>query len=168
MKQQVIQTAALAALLTVTTSCSLSAHPPKWEKFTFNGQEFQSGGIDNRPAIWLRDGYSPRIAEPQDASLDYGKLPPKSGAIAGVCYLQISGGKLADQSGAKPLPDEQITISSSKYGISVTRSDAAGFFIEELFPGDYQLYCRGAGLEVRVKEGQTVLVPIKGAKRMVD
>ena len=161
-------TTALAALLTLTASCSLSANPAKWEKFSFNGQDFQSDGLENRPAIWVREGYIPRVKEPDDASHDYGKLPPKAGAVAGLCYLQISGGKLVDQSGSKPLPDEQITIRSPKYGISVTRSDAAGFFIEELFPGDYQFFCRGTGVEVRVQAGTTVLVPIRGAKRMAD
>jgi len=50
----------------------------------------------------------------------------------------------------------------------VTRSDATGIFIEELFPGDYQLSCRGAEVAVIVEEGKTVLVPIRGAKRMAD
>ena len=166
--KRLILTAALAALIPLTAACSLSASPSKWQKYSFNGQEFQTGGIENRPSIWLRDGYTPKVEEPRDASLDYGKLPPKTGAVAGVCYLQSSGGKFADQSGTRPLPDEQITINSSKYGVSVTRSDAAGFFIEELFPGEYQFFCRGIGIAVRVKEGVTVLVPIRGAKRMAD
>jgi len=168
MKDRIVLISALAAVLTSTASCSLSANPTNWEKVSFNGQGFQNGSIENRPSLWLRDGYTPRVTEPRDASLNFGKLPPKSGAIAGVCYLQISGAKLDDQSGAEPLPDEQITIRSPKYGVSVTRSDAAGIFIEELFPGDYQLFCRGAGVAVRVNEGQTVLVPIRGAKRMAD
>lgn len=146
----------------------MSANPPTWEKYSFNGLEFQRGGIENRPSIWVRRGYIPRIEEPRDASLDYGKLPPKAGAVAGICYQQTSGGKLADQSGTKPLPDEQITISSREFGTSVTRSDAAGFFVEELFPGDYRLFCRGAEIAVSVKKGQSVLVPIRGGKRMVD
>ena len=168
MKEQLILTAALAALLTLTASCSLSANPAKWEKFSFNGQDFQADGLENRPVIWVRDGYIPRVKEPDDASRDDGKLPPKAGAVAGLCYLQISGGKLVAQSGAIPLPNEQITIRHPKDGVSVTSSDGAGFFIEKLFPGDYQLFCRGAGVAVRVKAGTTVLVPIRGAKRMAD
>jgi len=168
MKEQLILKTALAALLTLTTSCSLSANPAKWEKFSFNGQDFQADGFENRPAIWVRADYIPRVKEPDDASRDAGKLPPKAGAVAGLCYLQISGGKLVDQSGAIPLPNEQITIRHPKDSVSVTSSDGAGFFVKELFPGDYQLFCRGTGVEVRVKEGTTVLVPIRGAKRMAD
>jgi hypothetical protein len=168
MKDRLMLTTALAALLTLTASCSLSASPGKWDKFSFNGQAFQPGGLGNRPSVWIRDGYIPRVEEPGNASRDSGKLPPKAGAVAGLCYVQTSGGKLADQSGSRPLPDELITIKSSEYGVSVTRSDAAGFFIEELFPGDYQFFCRGAGVEVRGQEGTTVLVPIRGAKRMAD
>jgi len=168
MKPRIILTSVLAALLSLTAACTLSATPAKWEKFSFNGQGFQKGGRENWPAIWLRDGFTPRVAEPHSTSLDFGKLPPQSGAVAGVCYLQISGGKLGDGNGTEPLPDEQITISSTKHGVSVTRSDAAGIFIEELFPGDYQLSCRGAEVAVIVKEGKTVLVPIRGAKRMAD
>lgn len=159
----------LMGTLTVQlAACSLPATPSTWEKYSFNGQEFQRGGIESRPSLWIRYGYLPRIEEPRDASRNYGKLPPKSGAVAGICYLQTSGGKLADQSGAKPLPDEQITISSRELGVSVTRSDTAGFFVEELFPGDYRLFCRGAEVSVSIKEGQTALVPIRGGKRMVD
>jgi len=168
MKEQRILTAALAALLTLTASCSLSANQAKWEKFSFNGQDFQADGLENLPVIWVRDGYIPRVKEPDDASRDAGKLPLKAGAIAGLCYLRISGGKLVAQSGAIPLPNEPITIRHPKDGVSVTNSDGAGFFIEKLLPGDYQLFCRGAGVAVRVQAGTTVLVPIRGAKRMAD
>jgi hypothetical protein len=168
MKEQLMLTIVLAALLTLTASCSLSASPTKWEKFTFNGQDFQTGRFENSPSIWTRAGYTPRIKEPDSASRDSGKLPPKTGAVAGICYLQTSGGKIAVQSGAIPLPHEQITFRNREFGTSVTSSDVAGFFIKELFPGDYQLFCRGAVVDVRAIEGQTVLVPIRGGKRMAD
>ena len=168
MKKQLMLTTALAVLLTLTASCSLSANLAKWEKFSFDGHYFQSGDLENRPAFWVRTGYLPRVTAPDDASRDHGKLPPNTGAVAGLCYLQTSGGKLVDRSGAMPLPHEQITISSTEYGTAVTSSDAAGFFIKELFPGDYRLFCRGTAVDVRAIEGQTVLVPIRGGKRMAD
>ena len=168
MKEQLILTTALAALLTLTAACTLSANPAKWEKFSFNGQDFQAGGPENSPAIWVRAGYLPRVAEPDEASRNLGKLPPNTGAVAGLCYRQTSGGKLVDQSSTIPLPNEQITISSPQEGVSVTSSNAAGVFIKELFPGNYQLFCRGTGIEVRVTVGTTILVPIRGAKRMAD
>lgn len=163
MKKSLLAIAFMAALLLLTTSCAA-----KWEKFSFNGQQFQAGSLDNSLSIWVRDGYTPRLVEPEGAALDFGRLPAKTGAVVGICYLQTSGGKLADQSGTQPLANEQITIMSQEYGVSITRSDAAGLFIETLFPGNYQFYCRGAGVDVKVRAGKTVLVPLRGAKRMVD
>jgi hypothetical protein len=113
----------------------------------------------------------PRIDQPEKLAVDTGKLPPGTGAVAGICYLQTSGGKLndnTDNTTIKPYPDEQIVIKNNQEGISVTRTDDAGYFIEALFPGKYELLCRGAGKPVTVKRGETTLVPLRGGKRMAD
>jgi len=152
-----------------TASCSHSnSQVYSWQPYTFNGVEFVNQKIAGLPSIWIRDGYYPRTAEPEKVTADSGKLSPRSGAVAGVCYIHSSGGKLADRSGFEPLPDEQITIRNARYGVSVIRSDSAGFFMEELFPETYELFCRGARREVIVREGKTVLTVIRGGKRMVD
>lgn len=152
----------------MTYFCSWAADLSKWERYSFNGRVFQHGGTYNSPSIWLRNGFTPSVEEPRDPSVNISKLPPVSGAVAGICYLQSSGGKFADHSKAKPLSAEQITIRNLEFGTSIIRSNNRGFFVKALRPGSYQLFCRGAGVEVMVKEGQTTLIPIKGAKRMTD
>ena len=152
-----------------TASCSHSnSQIHLWQPYTFNGVEFVNQKMTGLPSIWVRDGYSPRTSEPDKITADTGKLPPGSGALSGVCYIHTSGGKLVDRSGFEPLADEQITIRNARYGVSVIRSDSAGFFIEELFPETYELFCRGAKTEVIVREGKTVFAVIRGGKRMVD
>jgi hypothetical protein len=168
MQQHFTLTISLAAMILLTTSCSLPAMSEKWVKYSFNGHQFQIGSGENSPFIWLRDGYTPRRDDPREVSPDNGKLPPKRGAVAGICFARVTGGKLTDTTGVIPLPEERITISNSNSGTSYAKSDSAGFFVEVLLPGDYQLTCRGTGTGVRVKQGQTALVTIRGAKRMND
>jgi hypothetical protein len=153
----------------LSASCSHSnSRISLWQPYTFNGVEFVNQKIEGLPSIWVRDGFSPRTEEPEKAAVDTGKLPPGSGAVSGVCYIHSSGGKIADKSGFELLPDEQITIRNSRDGASVIRSDAAGLFTEELSPDPYQLFCRGAKVQVVVREGKTVLTVIRGGKRMAD
>jgi hypothetical protein len=153
----------------LSASCSHSnSRISAWQPYTFNGVEFVNQRIEGLPSIWVRDGFSPRTEEPEKASVDTGRLPSGNGAVSGVCYVHSSGGKLADRSGFEPLADEQITIRNPRYGVSVIRSDSAGFFTEELLPEAYELFCRGAKTTVVVRDGKTVLTVIRGGKRMVD
>jgi hypothetical protein len=156
-------------VISLTAACSHSNNQMyPWQPYTFNGVEFVNQKITGLPSVWLRDGYYPRTGEPEKVTADTGKLSPGSGAVSGVCYIQSSGGKIADRSGFEPLADEQITIKNARYGVSVIRSDSAGFFMEELFPETYELFCRGAKADIVVREGKTVLTVIRGGKRMVD
>jgi len=148
------------------SSCTLSAST--WQPYTFDGTEFHPGEITGKPSLWLRDGFMPRTEKPGLQTDNIGSLPPKSGAVAGICYLQTSGGKLADQSGFTPYADEQIIIRTARDGIFVTRTDSNGIFTETLYPGEYEFTCRGAGIPAAVKEGKTTLVRIRGGKRMAD
>jgi len=148
------------------SSCAQTAST--WQPYTFNGSAFQQGEINGKASLWLRDGFIPRTEKPLAGAFDIGSLPPKSGAVAGICYLQTSGGKLADQSGYTPYADEQIIIRSARDGIFVTRTDSNGIFTETLYPGEYEFSCRGAGNPAVVKEGKTTLIRIRGGKRMAD
>jgi hypothetical protein len=100
--------------------------------------------------------------------MDADRLPPGNGAVAGICYTQASGGKIADRNLIAPLPDEQISIRNKDDGVSVTRTDGSGYFMEVLPPGDYELFCRGIRVHATIKRGETTLVPIRGGKRMAD
>lgn len=148
------------------SSCTLSAST--WQPYTFNGTGFLPGEPGGKPSIWLRDGFTPRTGKPLDGADDLGSLPPKSGAVAGICYLQTGGGKLVDHSGYTPYADEQILIRSARDGLFVTRTDSNGIFIETLYPGEYEFSCRGAASPAVIKEGKTTLVRIRGGKRMAD
>ncbi len=151
------------------SSCTLPATTAStWQPFSFNGTGFVPGEREGMPSLWIRDGFIPRTEKMGPEAADIGRLPAKVGAVAGVCYLQTSGGKLADTSGSTPYADEQITIKSASDGVFVTRTDDRGLFIETLYPGEYEFSCRGAGSPARVFEGKTTLVTIRGGKRMVD
>lgn len=158
----------LITLLSLS-ACTLSARTASpWRPYTFDGKEFVPGELEGTPSFWIRDGFIPRTEQPGARAVDSGHLPAKSGAVAGICYLQTSGGKLADQSGTAPYGDEQITIRSARDGVFVTRTDAKGLFIETLYPGEYEFSCRGAGSSAVITEGKTTLVRIRGGKRMAD
>jgi len=158
----------LAALL-MLTSCSITTrNSSNWQPYTFTGSEIIPAEANGLKTVWLRDGFMPRGEKPGAQESDLGSLPPKSGAIAGICYIQASGGKLADQSGYAVLMDEQVTIKSTRDGIFVARTDEKGVFIETLYPGEYEFSCRGAGRTAVIKEGKTTLVQIRGGKRMAD
>lgn len=158
----------LITLLTLS-SCSLpSTTASTWQPVAFNGIEFVPGEQKDMPTLWIRDGFIPRTEKLGSAAENIGRLPSKVGAVAGICYLQASGGKLADKSGIAPYADEQITIKSTREGVFVTRTDDNGLFIETLYPGEYNFSCRGAGASAVITEGKTTLVRIRGGKRMVD
>ncbi len=156
-----------AILLSAACSHS-SSQISLWQPFTFNGVAFVNQRIDGLPSLWVREGYYPRTSQPDNATAGTGRLQPGSGAVSGTCYIHSSGGKIADKSGFDLLREEQITVKNASQGVSVIRSDSAGFFTEELFPGRYELFCRGAKTEVTVRESKTVLAVIRGGKRMVD
>jgi hypothetical protein len=160
----------LIAIIPFIVSCVPAGTSP-WRPYFFNGNEFQPSVAGTAQKLWLRKGYLPRLDEPGTYAVDTGKLPPGTGAVAGICYLQTSGGKLGnntDNTTVKPYPDEQVVIKNRQEGISVTRTDEAGYFIEALFPGDYELLCRGAAKPITVIKGETTLVPLRGGKRMAD
>ena len=139
-----------------------------WKAYTFDGIKF-SPTSDNSPyTIWVRSGHFPSTAEPVPGSASADRLPPGTGAVAGICYLQTTGGKTAAQNSFTPYPDEQITFKSNTEGVSVTRTDKDGYFIEYLTAGKYELFCRGVRTEFSIKKGETTLVPIRGGKRMAD
>jgi len=154
-------------LFSLTLSCA-GGHSSPWKPFLFDGTHFAPATDITAKAIWLRSGHFPSTTAPTAGPASPDRLPPGTGAVAGICYLQTSGGKISPHSSFTPYPDEQITFKSKTDGVSVTRTDKDGYFIEYLKAGDYELLCRGARTEVRISQGETTLVPIRGGKRMAD
>lgn len=155
-------------LLLAPLMFSCSSNGAAWTPYLFDGTDFRVAPDGQTKSVWLRYGYFPYLG--QEAPLDTAttKLPAGTGAVAGICYLQTSGGKLVTQSRITPLPDEQITMKLSGEGAFVTRTDDSGYFSDALYPGEYEFYCRGVKVTGRVKQGETTLLPIRGGKRMAD
>ena len=148
-------------------SCA-GGHASAWKPYFFDGVNFSPASDSTSTAIWLRNGHFPSTSEPTAGSASSDRLPPGTGAVAGICYSQTTGGKIAAQHSFTPYPNEQITFKSKSEGVSVKRSDKDGYFAAYMKAGDYELFCRGARIEFRIKQGETTLVPIRGGKRMVD
>lgn len=157
----------LLMILPAIASCT-STHSGNWQPYTFNGKNFSPAFEGVTGAVWIREGNYPIIADeaPDRATID--PLPKDTGAVAGICYLQTTGGKIADHNTFTPYPDERITFKSSVDGVSVARTDKNGYFLEYLLIGDYEVFCRGVKSEFRIRRGETTFIPIRGGKRMAD
>lgn len=159
--------ATLLLLLTpLLISCSSNATP--WTPYRLSEAGFHPSTDVTSKALWVRPGFFPYSGQDPPQAADSSKLPKGTGAVAGICYLQTSGGKIANQQLITPLPDEQITMKLRGEGVFVTRTDANGYFTDALHPGDYEFYCRGAKVAGRIRLGETTLIPIRGWKRMAD
>jgi hypothetical protein len=95
-------------------------------------------------------------------------LPANKGALAGICYFQNSGGKLAGGSGYAPCPRTPITISSGNTVVTNVLSDENGYFVALLAAGSYMIGSGAFAAKATVENDTTVLVPLRAGKRMVD
>jgi len=154
-------------IIPLLLSCA-AGNSTLWQPYIFDGTDFSPATETTSGTIWLRSGHFPAISETAPAAERSDRLSPKTGAVAGICYLQTSGGKLSGQEPFTPYPDEQITLKNKKYGVFVTRTDKNGKFAEQLPTGKYELFCRGVRTEITIKQGETTLAPIRGGKRMAD
>lgn len=163
---QTARTVLLFLLTPVIFSCS--SNGASWTPYLFNGSGFYHSMDAPSKALWIRPGYFPYSGQDSPQTSANIKLPKGTGAVAGICYLQTSGGKIANQNMITPLPDEQITMKLSGEGVFVTRTDEQGYFTDALYPGDYEFYCRGVKVSGRIRPGETTLIPLRGGKRMAD
>lgn len=148
-------------------SCA-GGHSSPWKAYVFDGSTFAPAQDTLSTALWVRSGHVPATVAPTSKTAASDRLPPGTGAVAGICYIHTSGGKIAAHTAFTPCPDEQITFKNKKEGVSVTRTDKDGYFIEHLPAGEYELFCRGVRAEFRITHGETTLVPVRGGKRMAD
>lgn len=155
----VVLTVVLLVALCQTALCS-------WNSAVFNGQEFLGAKQGGYPLIRHRSGFLPFVDysgnRPNEA-----KLADGSGAIAGICYIQSSGGKAHALSGFIPMAGEPVELHSGKTVLTI-RSDAAGYFLLAVPEGSYEIKVRGISRKISVEKGKTVFVPMRGGKRMVD
>jgi hypothetical protein len=134
-----------------------------WHSFRFDGSGFAEGS--GKGAILVRDGYLP--VQAADGAPREDPLPAGTGAVALLCYQQVSGGKLQSQAGYRAIPGAALSV----HGAAVTlaaRVDAGGYLILALPAGSYEFKAFGFTKRVNVVQGKNALVSIRGGKRMVD
>lgn len=163
-----ISRSALLLLLSPLFFACSNSNASSWTPYMFNGTSFYIANDTPSKAIWIRHGFLPYSGQDSPYTAANMKLPPGTGAVAGICYLLTSGGKIASQNMITPLPDEQITMKLTGEGIFVTRTDNSGYFTDALYPGDYEFSCRGVKVLGKVRTGETTFIPLRGGKRMAD
>ena len=159
----------LMVLVMCMTVSAFSKRPAAdWNYYHFDGHRFISGQPANGGAyLALRDGVLP-VFLPRPTKVEAVALPAGKGALAGICYIQRSGGKLSESNGHLPCPPTYITISTGNTAITSVLSDENGYFMALLPPGRYRVSSGAFVVETKVEIVSTVLVPLRAGKRMVD
>jgi hypothetical protein len=163
----------LLAVLTVAVMAGVvsafSLRPEAtWNYYHFNGSGFSAGQpADQRPFMAVRDHVLP-VVMLRMAKVEAVALPPATGALAGICYIQSSGGKLGGGRGYSPSPRTPLTMYSGQTVVLLTQSDDSGYFVAVLPDGAYHVVSGAFTAEAIVEKGTTTLVPLQTGKRMVD
>jgi hypothetical protein len=110
----------------------------------------------------------PAVVTASTAPTEQSALPDGTGVIAGICYLQSSGGKLGGSSGFAPYSHVPLLISSGGKQFVKVQTDDHGYFIAVLPAGVYSVGNAPSTAEITVERGVTTLVPLRAGKRMVD
>jgi hypothetical protein len=153
----------LTAILAITLAGPSLAADNDWRTLSFAGREYRA---DANGALAVRDGYLP-FRRYSGLVLRENRLPAGTGALAGICFVQVSGGRLGSAAGSLPLSGEAIEVSGKRLSLAV-RTDRDGYFVLALPPAAYELRWRGFAQKVTVSNGTTTLVALRGGKRLVD
>jgi hypothetical protein len=140
-----------------------SGHP--WH---FNGRGFSPGRGDGSVVVLVRDGYLPVADRGSETVAPTTPMPDGQGVIAGICYIQVSGGKLAGRSGTLPMAGYSLKITAASGESRLAATDDRGYFLLPLPAGVYQVQGEGAPAQVTVTAGKTSLVALRTGKRMAD
>ena len=143
------------------------AEPPqKWRTSHFVENTFREGASSDVPTVYHREGFLPFVSSAEKPVAD-DPLPQGAGAVVIFCYIQSTGGRTKTQSEGYPLPDTAVQVSDGKIKV-VLRTDGNGYVVASLPAGQYEIAVRGMIRKIVVKERQTLLVPIRAGKRMVN
>lgn len=154
--------------LTLPSPASAAAKLPAdvWSFYHFDGTAFAPGpAVDGSAFLAVREKLLPVVLTVQAAPIEKTVLPDGAGAIAGICYLQSSGGKLGGGAGFKSYPRLPLLISSEGKEFVTVQTDNHGYFVVVLPAGVYSV---GSGPSITVERGIATLVPLRVGKRMVD
>lgn len=161
---------AVLAVIVMCVAVSAASKRPgaAWNYYHFDGHGFVAGQpADDSPYLAVRDRAVPLVLT-RAARTEAVALPANKGALAGICYIQNSGGKLAGGSGYAPCPRTPITISSGNKDVTTVLSDENGYFVALLAAGSYRIGSGAFAADVTVENGATVFAPLRAGKRMVD
>ena len=161
---------AVLAVIIICASVSAASKRPAaaWNYYHFDGRAFVAGPpADERPFLAMRDRVIPVVLNSK-AGIEAIALPPDNGALAGICYIQSSGGKLEGGSSYIPTPGITVTILSGGTVVLRTQTDGSGYFVALLPAGDYRVSSGAFAAEATLENGTTTLVPLRAGKRMVD
>jgi hypothetical protein len=140
-----------------------------WNYYHFDGKAFTPGpATDGSAFVAVREKVRPVVLTTQTADIEQTALPDGAGVIAGICYLQSSGGKLGGGSEFKPCQRVPLLISAGGKQLVTVQTDDLGYFVVVLPAGAYTIGSGPFTAGITVERGITTLVPFRAGKRMVD
>jgi hypothetical protein len=140
-----------------------------WTYYHFDGTAFSPGpSADGSAFVAIQEKVRPVVLATPASQAEATALPYGAGVIAGICYLQSSGGKLGGNSGYKPYPRVPLLISSGEKPFVTVQTDDTGHFMAVLPAGTYTIGSGPFTADITVERGITTLVPLRAGKRMVD
>lgn len=157
---------AVVCMGVTTASAATKRQADTWSYYHFDGSRFVAGQPKDGTFVALRDGARPVVLA-HATTAEAVKLAPGTGAIAGICFIQSSGGKLKPAPPYLPCPRVTVQIFAGDRVVATTETDEQGYFVVTLAPGRYRVSSR-EDVEVTVKDDTTTLVPLRAGKRMVD
>jgi hypothetical protein len=153
-----------------TSASAAGRHPTEtWTYYHFDGASFSPGqSTDGTPFIAVQEKVRPVVMVAPASQPELTALPDGAGVIAGICYLQSTGGKLGGTKGYKPYPRVPLLISSGEKPFVTVQTDDTGHFMAVLPTGTYAIGSGPFTIDITVERGITTLVPLRAGKRMVD
>ncbi|MEI7815745.1 MAG: hypothetical protein WCI45_01015 [Desulfuromonadales bacterium] len=160
----------LVCTMIYSTASAAAKRPPEvWNYYHFDGVAFTSGSaVDGSAFIAVREKTRPVVLTIETSPSESTPIPEGSGVIAGICYLQSTGGKLGSGSGFKSYPRVPLLISTAGKPFVTVQTDDLGYFVVVLPAATYTVGSGPATAEISVEPGITTLVPLRVGKRMAD
>lgn len=140
-----------------------------WNYYHFDGSSFIPGpASDDKAYMAVKEKMRPVVLIPKVSSIEQTALPDGTGAIAGICYQQTSGGKLVSGKSVTPYSRLPLLIYTAGKQFLTVQTDDYGYFVAVLPVGTYSIGSGAFTAEIIVERGTTTLVPLRVGKRMVD
>lgn len=157
------------AAIPAATSAAANRPAAAWNYYHFDGNAFIPGpSADGSAFIAVREKLLPVVLSAPTANTEQTPLTGGTGVIAGICYLQISGGKLGGAGGFKPCQQVPLTVFSGGKPFVTVQTDDNGYFVVVLPAGTYSIGGGPFSADITVERGITTLAPLRAGKRMVD